>query len=92
MLRRRGLKQLTEGRLNSRFQTAFIFGVKMKEEVLAYIRANPGCTSSGVNRAVRNDKSWADWIHTREDIDGLVREGKVEMREFRGIDVFYAVE
>lgn len=63
-----------------------------QNEVLAYIRAHPGCTSSGVNKAVRNDQSFADWVYTRREIDELVSNGLVERREFRGIDYFYATE
>lgn len=47
----------------------------MKTEILDYIRANPGCTSTSVNKAVREDRSWADWINTRNDIDNLIKEG-----------------
>ena len=60
-----------------------------KNEVLAYIRENPGATSSGVNKAVRNDKSFADWVYTRREIDELISDGLVEKREYRCIDVFY---
>ncbi|RPD90512.1 hypothetical protein EGK75_01130 [Neisseria weixii] len=62
-----------------------------KDEVLAYIRANPGCLSSGVNDAVRRKASWADWIFTRRDIDALIQEGLVEERLYRGMSMFYPV-
>lgn len=58
-------------------------------EVLAYIYAHPGTTSSGINKAVRNGTSLADWVYTRQEIDRLVADGRVEKREYRGIDVFY---
>ena len=41
-------------------------------EVLAYIYAHPGTTSSGINKAVRNGTSLADWVYTRQEIDRLV--------------------
>ena len=64
----------------------------MKTEILDYIRANPGCTSTGVNKAVREDQSWADWIYTRRDIDHLIKEGLVESREDNGIPLFYLTD
>ena len=63
-----------------------------KTEVLAYIRENPGATSSGINKAVRHNQSFADWVYTRQEVDQLIAEGLVEKQEYRGIDVFYAQE
>lgn len=45
----------------------------MKTKILDYIRANPGCTTTSINKAVREDRSWADWINTRNDIDNLIK-------------------
>ncbi len=65
----------------------------MKEQVLEYIRQNPGCTSTGVNKAVREDQSWADWIYTRQDIDSLIKEGLVYSElDACGVPLFYANE
>ncbi|OSI06815.1 Uncharacterised protein [Neisseria animaloris] len=61
----------------------------MKQQILDYIRADPGCTVSGVNGAVRDDKSFCDWIYTRQEIAALVSDGLVEEREYRGIKIFY---
>lgn len=60
-----------------------------KNEVLAYIQQHPGCTSSGVNKAVRNDQSFTDWVYTRREIDGLVDDGVVTAFEKGGITRFY---
>lgn len=62
----------------------------MKEQVFNYIQDNPGCTSSGVNKAVRDDKHVTDWIATRVEIDQLIAAGRVEERIYRGISTFYA--
>ena len=44
---------------------------------------------SGVNGAVRDDKSFCDWIYTRQEIATLVSDGLVEEREYRGIKILY---
>lgn len=64
----------------------------MKTEILDYIRAHPGCTSTSVNKAVREDRSWADWINTRNDIDNLIKEGLVRSSEENGITLFYLTD
>ena len=77
------------GRLNSRFQTACCINHAMKQQILDYIRANPGCTVSGVNDAVRDKHSFYDWKQTRKDVYSLVGDGLVEVRGYRGISVLY---
>ncbi|WP_308538456.1 hypothetical protein [uncultured Neisseria sp.] len=64
----------------------------MKTEILDYIRANPGCTSTSVNKAVREDRSLVDWINTRNDIDNLIKEGLVKSSEENGITLFYLTD
>lgn len=64
----------------------------MKTEILDYIRANPGCTTTSVNKAVREDRSWADWINTRKDIDNLIKEGLVKSSEENCIALFYLTD
>lgn len=62
----------------------------MNDQLLEYIRAHPGCTVSGANRALRCDQSIGDWIKTALEFDQLEAGGKIERREFRGVAVFYA--
>ena len=64
----------------------------MKTKILDYIRANPGCTATSINKAVREDRSWADWINTRNDIDNLIKEGLVKSSEGNCITLFYLMD
>lgn len=63
-----------------------------KEQVLAYIRAHPGCTSTGVANEVYGKQKWSGWIFARRDIDALIDEGSVVERFEQGISKFYAKE
>lgn len=62
----------------------------MENEILAYIRLNPGCTVTACNAALRDDKHIGDWIQTAAEFDCLKMQGKIEERHFRGISTFYA--
>lgn len=62
----------------------------MKQQILDYIRIYPGCTSTGINAAVRDKASTTDWIQTRAELDEMVRAGEIEERYYRGIITFYA--
>lgn len=61
----------------------------MQQQILAYIRRHPGCTSTAAAAAVGNKQSDADWIATRRAIDRLIQAGCVEERVYRGISTFY---
>ena len=61
----------------------------MKEEIMAHLRVHPGSTSSGINRAVRSDRSISDWIATRADLDRLLSDGLIEERQYHGVTVFF---
>ena len=63
-----------------------------KEQVLSYIAAHPGCTSTGVADVVYGRQKWSGWIFARRDIDTLIDEGLVEERFDQGISKFYAKE
>lgn len=63
-----------------------------KDEVLAFIREHPGCTSTAIADELYGKWRWSGWIFARNDISALCDEGLVDERFYRGISVFYPVE
>lgn len=66
--------------------------INSKEEVLDFVRKNPGCTLSSISDEVFGKWRWSGWILARNNIEILCAEGLVSERFFRGISVFYPVE
>lgn len=63
-----------------------------KDEVLAFIREHPGCTSTAIADELYGKWRWSGWIFVRRDTDALFEEGLIGRREFRGIKTYYPVE
>lgn len=84
-----------KNRPDGRFRAVFDFYVmetSKKTEVLDFIRAHPGCTSTAVADELYGKQLWSGWIFARRDIDALCNEGLVEERFDSGISTFYATE
>lgn len=83
-----------KGRLEQQISDGLYTATTMseKEQVLSYITAHPGCTSTGVADVVYGRQKWSGWIFARRDIDTLIEEGLVEERFDQGISKFYAKE
>ena len=66
--------------------------INSKEEVLDFVRKNPGCTLSSISDEVFGKWRWSGWILARNNIEILCAEGVVDERFFSGISTFYPVE
>ena len=75
-----------------RFFNLNIMETSKKDEVLAFIREHPGCTSTAIADELYGKWRWSGWIFVRRDTEALFEEGLIDRREFRGIKTYYPVE
>lgn len=54
--------------------------INSKEEVLDFVRKNPGCTLSSISDEVFGKWRWSGWILARNNIEMLCAEGLVDER------------
>jgi hypothetical protein len=75
-----------------RFFNLNIMETSKKDEVLAFIREHPRCTSTAIADELYGKWRWSGWIFVRRDTEALFEEGLIDRREFRGIKTYYPVE